>query len=65
MTGVADIGGFCLSTPVVLGSNIPAFLQVPRTFIDTKRREPWLYSAGEMSLIRTAVKSRNALLPLW
>merc|ERR1712096_333538 len=33
--------------------------------IDTKRREPWLYSAGEMSLIRTAVRARYALLPLW
>ena len=33
--------------------------------IDTKRREPWLYGAGEMSLIRAAIRSRYGLLPLW
>jgi len=33
--------------------------------IDTKRREPWLFSTGEMSLIRAAVRSRYALLPFW
>jgi len=33
--------------------------------IDTKRREPWLFSQGEMSIIRRTVRARYALLPFW
>jgi len=66
----ADIGGF-FGNPdgelFVRWYQAAAFQPFFRSHahIDTKRREPWLYSAGEMSLIRNAVRSRYALLPLW
>merc|ERR1719352_1549371 len=66
----ADIGGF-FGNPdgelFVRWYQAAAFQPFFRSHahIDTKRREPWLYSAGEMALIRTAVRSRYALLPLW
>jgi len=66
----ADIGGF-FGNPdgelFVRWYQAAAFQPFFRSHahIDTKRREPWLFSAGEMSLIRTAVRSRYALLPLW
>ena len=66
----ADIGGF-FGNPdgelFVRWYQAAAFQPFFRSHahIDTKRREPWLYSAGEMSLIRAAVRSRYTLLPLW
>ena len=33
--------------------------------IDTKRREPWLFSETEMTRIRDAVRLRYSYLPLW
>ena len=66
----ADVGGF-FGNPdgelFVRWYQAAAFQPFFRSHahIDTKRREPWLYSAGEMSLIRAAVRSRYALLPLW
>ena len=33
--------------------------------IDTKRREPWLYSKEEMALIREALRWRYSYLPYW
>ena len=33
--------------------------------IDTKRREPWLYSKEEMGLIREALRWRFSHLPYW
>ena len=66
----ADIGGF-FGNPdgelFVRWYQAAAFQPFFRSHahIDTKRREPWLYGAGEMSLIRAAVRSRYTLLPLW
>jgi len=66
----ADIGGF-FGNPdgelFVRWYQAAAFQPFFRSHahIDTKRREPWLYSEGEMSLIRTAVRVRYSLLPLW
>jgi len=66
----ADIGGF-FGNPdgelFVRWYQAAAFQPFFRSHahIDTKRREPWLYSAGELALIRAAVRSRYALLPLW
>ena len=66
----ADVGGF-FGNPdgelFVRWYQAAAFQPFFRSHahIDTKRREPWLYSAGEMSLIRAAIRSRYALLPLW
>ncbi len=33
--------------------------------IDTRRREPWLYSPDEMRRIRDAIRTRYVHLPLW
>jgi len=66
----ADVGGF-FGNPdgelFVRWYQAAAFQPFFRSHahIDTKRREPWLYSAGEMSLIREAIRSRYSLLPLW
>ena len=66
----ADVGGF-FGNPdgelFVRWYQAAAFQPFFRSHahIDTKRREPWLYGAGEMSLIRAAIRSRYALLPLW
>ena len=66
----ADVGGF-FGNPdgelFVRWYQAAAFQPFFRSHahIDTKRREPWLYSAGEMRLIREAIRSRYSLLPLW
>lgn len=66
----ADIGGF-FGNPdgelFVRWYQAAAFQPFFRSHahIDTKRREPWLYSDGEMSLIRAAIRTRYGLLPLW
>ena len=66
----ADVGGF-FGNPdgelFVRWYQAAAFQPFFRSHahIDTKRREPWLYSAGEMKLIREAIRSRYSLLPLW
>ena len=66
----ADVGGF-FGNPdgelFVRWYQAAAFQPFFRSHahIDTKRREPWLYSAGEMSLIRAAIRARYGLLPLW
>jgi len=33
--------------------------------LDSKRREPWIYSEGERSLIRDAIRTRYSFLPFW
>lgn len=33
--------------------------------IDTKRREPWLFNEEITALVRTAVRRRYELLPMW
>ena len=33
--------------------------------LDTRRREPWLFEADKMVLIRDAIRMRYELLPLW
>jgi mannosyl-oligosaccharide alpha-1,3-glucosidase len=33
--------------------------------IDTKRREPWLFDHETTALVRTAIRKRYELLPLW
>jgi alpha 1,3-glucosidase len=66
----ADVGGF-FGNPdgelFVRWYQAAAFQPFFRSHahIDTKRREPWLYSPAEMGLIRAAIRSRYALLPLW
>lgn len=66
----ADIGGF-FGNPdgelFVRWYQAAAFQPFFRSHahIDTKRREPWLYSAGELKLIRTAIRARYSYLPFW
>lgn len=66
----ADVGGF-FGNPdgelFVRWYQAAAFQPFFRSHahIDTKRREPWLYSAGEMAIIRQAIRARYSYLPLW
>jgi len=66
----ADIGGF-FGNPdgelFVRWYQAAAFQPFFRSHahIDTKRREPWLYSAGEMAIIRNVIRARYSYLPLW
>lgn len=41
------------------------FFDRSHAHIDTKRREPWLYSEAEMKLIRDAIRTRYSYLPFW
>lgn len=41
-----------------------AFMRA-HSHIETKRREPWLYDASTLALIRDALRKRYALLDFW
>jgi len=66
----ADVGGF-FGNPdgelFVRWYQAAAFQPFFRSHahIDTRRREPWVYSAGEMELIREAIRTRYSYLPYW
>lgn len=67
---VADVGGFFKNPDVDLlvrwyqaGAFYPFFRA--HAHVDTKRREPWLYDADKMAIIRDAIRMRYELLPLW
>ena len=66
----ADIGGF-FGNPdgemFVRWYQAAAFQPFFRSHahLDSKRREPWLFSEGERSLIRTAIRTRYSFLPFW
>ena len=67
---VADVGGFFKNPDVDLlvrwyqaGAFYPFFRA--HAHVDTKRREPWLYDADKMAIIRDAIRIRYELLPLW
>lgn len=66
----ADVGGFFGNPDGSLfvrwyqaGAFQPFFRS--HAHIDTKRREPWLYSKEEMGLIREALRWRYSYLPYW
>eukprot|EP00093_Oithona_nana_P001923 01923.XXX_16815_20980_1 [CDS] Oithona nana genome sequencing. len=66
----ADVGGFFGNPDGSLfvrwyqaGAWQPFFRS--HAHIDTKRREPWLYSKMEMALIREALRWRYSYLPYW
>ena len=66
----ADVGGFFGNPDGSLfvrwyqaGAFQPFFRS--HAHIDTKRREPWLYSKKEMALIRQALRWRYSFLPYW
>lgn len=44
-------------------SYIPLLVLIFRA--DTKRREPWVFGEPYTSLIRSAIRTRYALLPYW
>ncbi len=66
----ADVGGF-FGNPggelFVRWYQAAAFQPFFRSHahIDTRRREPWLFSSEEMSHIRDALRLRYSYLPLW
>jgi len=66
----ADVGGF-FGNPdgelMVRWYQAGAFQPFFRSHahLDSKRREPWTFSAGEMSLIRDAIRMRYSFLPFW
>jgi len=66
----ADVGGF-FGNPdgelMVRWYQAAAFQPFFRSHahLDSRRREPWLFSPGEMSLIRTAIRTRYSFLPFW
>eukprot|EP00245_Coleochaete_scutata_P001915 TRINITY_DN1237_c0_g1_i1.p1 TRINITY_DN1237_c0_g1~~TRINITY_DN1237_c0_g1_i1.p1 ORF type:complete len:920 (+),score=153.19 TRINITY_DN1237_c0_g1_i1:85-2844(+) len=64
----ADVGGFfgnpdaeLITRWYQLGAFYPFFRG--HAHLDTKRREPWLFGEPYTSIIRTAIKTRYALLP--
>uniref|UniRef100_A0A158P988 Glucosidase II subunit alpha n=1 Tax=Angiostrongylus cantonensis TaxID=6313 RepID=A0A158P988_ANGCA len=66
----ADVGGFfgnpdeqLLTRWYQAGSFQPFFRA--HAHIDTKRREPWLFSSQTLQAIRQAIRRRYALLPYW
>ena len=66
----ADVGGFFGNPSAELlvrwyqaGSMQPFFRG--HAHIDTQRREPWLFGEAVMSQIRTVLRLRYALLPVW
>ncbi|XP_038643387.1 neutral alpha-glucosidase AB-like isoform X2 [Scyliorhinus canicula] len=66
----ADVGGFFKHpTPELLvrwyqaGAYQPFFRA--HAHLDTPRREPWLFGDENKLLIRTVIRERYALLPLW
>lgn len=66
----ADIGGFFGNPEAELFERwyqAGAFQPFMRSHahIDTKRREPWLFSENTMAIIRDAIRKRYSFLPLW
>ncbi|RCN40635.1 glycosyl hydrolase, family 31 [Ancylostoma caninum] len=66
----ADVGGFfgnpdeqLLTRWYQAGAFQPFFRA--HAHIDTKRREPWLFSKETLAAIRQAIRRRYALLPYW
>uniref|UniRef100_A0A1I7UN54 Glucosidase II subunit alpha n=1 Tax=Caenorhabditis tropicalis TaxID=1561998 RepID=A0A1I7UN54_9PELO len=66
----ADVGGFfgnpdeqLLSRWYQTGAFQPFFRA--HAHIDTRRREPWLFSEQTQNIIRDALRTRYALLPYW
>lgn len=66
----ADVGGFFKNPQAELlerwyqaGAFQPFFRA--HAHIDTKRREPWLFSEATKLVIRNAIRKRYAFLPLW
>ncbi|CAH2061938.1 unnamed protein product, partial [Iphiclides podalirius] len=66
----SDVGGFFkypdaeLMTRWYQAGAYQAFFRA-HSHIETKRREPWLYEAATMGLLRDAVRRRYALLDFW
>jgi len=66
----ADVGGFFgnpdgeLMVRWYQAASFQPFFR-SHAHLDSKRREPWLFSAGEMSLIRDAIRTRYSFLPFW
>ncbi|GBP26287.1 Neutral alpha-glucosidase AB [Eumeta japonica] len=66
----SDVGGFFkypeaeLMTRWYQAGAYQAFFRA-HSHIETKRREPWLYDAQTMGLIREAIRRRYALLDFW
>ncbi|VDK55422.1 unnamed protein product [Cylicostephanus goldi] len=66
----ADVGGFFgnpdeqLLTRWYEAAAFQPFFRA-HAHIDTKRREPWLFSRPTMEAIRQAIRRRYALLPYW
>jgi len=66
----ADVGGFFKypdSELFMRWYQAGAFLPFYRahSHLDTKRREPWLYDAQTLAVIRDALRLRYTLLPYW
>ena len=66
----ADVGGFFKNPdPDLLVRWYQAGVFYPffraHAHLDTRRREPWLFEADKMAMIRDAVRIRYELLPLW
>jgi alpha 1,3-glucosidase len=66
----ADVGGFFGNPEAELvtrwyqaGAFYPFFRA--HAHIDSKRREPWLFGEPHLSVIRSAIRTRYALLPYW
>lgn len=66
----ADVGGFFGNPETELvtrwyqaGAFYPFFRA--HAHIDSKRREPWLFGEPHLSVIRSAIRTRYALLPYW
>ncbi|XP_075987890.1 glucosidase 2 subunit alpha isoform X2 [Anticarsia gemmatalis] len=66
----SDVGGFFkypeaeLMTRWYQAGAYQAFFRA-HSHIETKRREPWLYDAATLALIRDALRRRYALLDFW
>ncbi|WKY11654.1 hypothetical protein Q1695_003321 [Nippostrongylus brasiliensis] len=66
----ADVGGFFgnpdeqLLTRWYQAAAFQPFFRA-HAHIDTKRREPWLFSNDTLTAIRSAIRRRYALLPYW
>ncbi|CAB3247164.1 unnamed protein product [Arctia plantaginis] len=66
----SDVGGFFkypeaeLMTRWYQAAAYQAFMRA-HSHIETKRREPWLYDASTLALLRDALRKRYALLDFW
>ncbi|KAJ1349300.1 hypothetical protein KIN20_004792 [Parelaphostrongylus tenuis] len=60
----AEWGHLAITAPMLLSLSISG-IPLAHAHIDTKRREPWLFSESTMQAIRQAIRRRYALLPYW